>query len=125
MQTNRPDMAPDYTPRYAAVQRLQRATGLHVEVHVLAPDSAGNVVELRRKIRDGAGPEGGHRAWDGVVFTWELRVVAELSDLFADLVNYVHDTLPGARMLLPPVPKSEDDYLELVERTLGVDLGYI
>jgi hypothetical protein len=24
--------------------------------------------------------------------------------------------------LLPPVPKSEDDYLELVERTLGVDL---
>lgn len=124
MQQNRPDSSRNftedtYTTFVSEFDKLRETEGLYMEIHVLNPDSRDNVNELKRKIRDGSGPDGGNKAWDGVLLDWAFRTDMELTNLFEELINYVHETLPGTKILFS---SSDNDWQASIRRNL--DIGH-
>lgn len=88
-----------------------------MELHLLHPDSRENIYDVKRKIRDGSGPEGGSCDWTAVLWDSILRSDAELTGLFEDLVNFVREMLPAAKLVFP---KDDADFAEALRRNLGV-----
>ena len=122
MQQNRPDSSRNftedtYTTFTSEFDKLLQTEGLYMEIHLLNPDSRDNVNELKRKIRDGSGPEGGNKSWDGVLLDWALRTDLELTTLFEELMNYVHETLPGTKILFS---SSDNDWTATLKRNLNI-----
>ncbi|USW50088.1 hypothetical protein Slin15195_G034070 [Septoria linicola] len=112
-----PDPEKTYATIKASFEKLQRTEGLYMELHAINPDSRDNINDLKRKIRDGTGPEGGSKAWDGVLLGYGLRSDLSLTKLFEELVNYIHETLPGAKLLFS---SNDEDHGEAVRRNLNI-----
>ncbi|WPA99948.1 uncharacterized protein RHO25_004568 [Cercospora beticola] len=113
------DVGKTYATIKTTMDRLQHIEGLYVEGHGINPDSRDNINELKRKIRDGTGPEGGNKAWDGVVLGHRIRCDLPMTLLFEELVNFVHETLPGVKLLFP---SNDEDHAEVIRRHLHI--GY-
>lgn len=88
-----------------------------MELHLLHPDSRENIYDVKRKIRDGSGPEGGSCDWTAVLWDSILRSDAELTALFEELVNFVREMLPAAKLVFP---RDDADFAEALRRNLGV-----
>ncbi|KAF2216391.1 hypothetical protein CERZMDRAFT_81509 [Cercospora zeae-maydis SCOH1-5] len=111
------DAAKAYVTLKATSDRLQHIEGLYIEGHAINPDSRDNINDLKRKIRDGTGPEGGNKAWDGVLFGTRVRCDVQRTHMFEELVNFVHDTLPGVKLLFA---SNDEDHAEVIRRHLNI-----
>lgn len=121
IKNNRPETLKnaekDYEASLEAFEKVKQIRNLYMETHAIIPDSRPNIEELKRTIRDGTGPEGGNKAWDGVLLDYRTRCDIELTPLFEELCNYVHETLPGSKLLFS---SGDHDYHEVLKRVLKV-----
>ncbi|KAM3423015.1 hypothetical protein BST61_g488 [Cercospora zeina] len=113
------DASKAYATLKATMDRLQHIEGLYTEGHAINPDSRDNINELKRKIRDGTGPDGGNKAWDGVLFGSRVRCDLQNTQMFEELVNFVHETLPGVKLLFA---SNDEEFAEVMRRHLHI--GY-
>ncbi|OJD40453.1 uncharacterized protein BKCO1_1000598 [Diplodia corticola] len=118
----------------ATVQRriaaLADVRDLHTETLLVNPDdgTARAVEVVGERLREGPGggendvAEGGgggggkKKSWDGVIFGWGMRGVADTSELFEGVVNCVREGAPGARMMFT---LAEANHLEVLRRNFG------
>lgn len=98
-----------------AFDQIRKLEGIYYKLELFAPNSEGKIGEhIHEIIRDGppAG-SGSGKTWDGVLLGFGIRSDVPLTPAFEDLVNYIKDTVPSARLMFSGMP---DDQLPCVLR---------
>lgn len=98
-----------------AFAQLDQVQGLYYKTELLAPTSKGKIPEdVYQLIRNGPPAESGAgESWDGVLLGFGIRSDLPLTPAFEDLVNYVRENVPKARLMFSGMP---DDQLPCVLR---------
>ena len=117
---NRPMLAgptPDeiYAALKEAFAQIDKVQGLYTKFELFAPNVEGKIGEdIHKLIRNGPPVESGSgKTWDGVLFGYGIRSDVPLTPAFEELVNYVKDTVPSARLMFSGMP---DDQLPCILR---------
>lgn len=117
---NRPMLAGPATDEIIAAldeafSQLDKVQGLYYKSEFFAPNSEGKVGEdIYELIRNGPPAESGSgKTWDGVLLGFGIRSDLPLTPAFEELVNYIKDTVPSARLMFSGMP---DDQLPCVLR---------
>lgn len=98
-----------------AFAQIEKLPGLYLKMELFAPDSEGKIGEhIHELIRNGppAG-SGAGKTWDGVLLGFGIRSDVPLTPAFEELVNFIKDTVPSARLMFSGMP---DDQLPCVLR---------
>lgn len=117
---HRPELAGPKTDEIiAALQeafaQVDKVKGLYYKTELFAPDPEGKIGEdMYELIRNGPPAESGSgKTWDGVLLGFGIRSDLPLTPAFEELVNYIKDTVPSARLMFSGMP---DDQLPCVLR---------
>lgn len=98
-----------------AFAQIRKLEGIYYKLELFAPNSEGKIGEdIHEIIRNGPPAEGGSgKTWDGVLLGFGIRSDVPLTTAFEELVNYIKDTVPSARLMFSGMP---DDQLPCVLR---------
>lgn len=117
---NRPMLAGPATDEIiAALQeafaQVDKVEGLYYKTELFAPTSEGKIGEdIYELIRNGPPAESGSgKTWDGVLVGFGIRSDLPLTPAFEEMVNYIKDTVPSARLMFSGMP---DDQLPCILR---------
>lgn len=98
-----------------AFAQIRKLEGIYYKLQLFAPNSEGKIGEdIYDIIRNGPPAESGSgKTWDGVLLGFGIRSDVPLTPAFEELVNYIKDTVPSARLMFSGMP---DDQLPCVLR---------
>lgn len=99
-----------------AFAQIEKLEGIYLKFQLFAPTSEGKIGEnIYELIRNGPPAESGSgkKTWDGVLLGFGIRSDVPLTPAFEELVNYIKDTVPSARLMFSGMP---DDQLPCVLR---------
>lgn len=98
-----------------AFAQIEKLPGLYLKMELFAPNFEGKIGEdIHELIRNGpTAGSGAGKTWDGVLLGFGIRSDVPLTPAFEELVNYIKDTVPSARLMFSGMP---DDQLPCVLR---------
>lgn len=96
-----------------AFAQIRKLEGIHYKLQLFAPNSEGKIGEDTYEIirNDPPAESGSGKTWDGVLLGFGIRSDVPLTPAFEELVNYIKDTVPSARLMFSGMP---DDQLPCV-----------
>lgn len=92
-----------------AFAQLDKVPDLYYKTELLVPTAEGKIGEdVYQLIRNAPPAESGAgKTWDGVLLGFGIRSDLPLTPAFEDLVNFVRETVPSARLMFSGMPNDQ------------------